>query len=86
MDADVAATALDVALERGLLAGVERVAGGREPEHHLVAGEVGVVEHGGVLRRGHGEPVPGAEVLHGRDPAGIEPCRKPVVRVKTRTS
>ncbi len=67
MDAGVAAAGPDVALEGGLLGGVEDVAGGGEPDHRLVLREVGVGELGGVLGGGDGETVLGAELLDGGD-------------------
>ena len=50
-DADEAAAVLDVALERGLLRGVERVAGVAEEDDGAVAVEVGGGEVGRVLAR-----------------------------------
>ena len=84
--ADVTAAAGDVGLEGGLLGGVEHVAGGGEPDHRLVLGQVGGGELGGVLGRGHREPV-GARRVAGsrRCRCGIDECRKPAVLEKTRT-
>lgn len=49
MHADEAAAVADEAFQRGLLVGVEHVAGGAGEYHHAVAGEVGSDEVGGVL-------------------------------------
>ncbi len=65
--ARVAAAGADVALERGLLRGVEHVAGGGQPHDGLVLREVGVGEGVRVLGRGDGEIVGGAELLDRRD-------------------
>ncbi len=65
MDADVAAAAADVALERRLLGGVQHVAGGVEEHHRLVLGEVAGGEGGGVLGGGDGEAVGRAQVTDG---------------------
>jgi hypothetical protein len=78
VDARVAAPALDVALERGLLVVVEDVARGRQPDHDVVLPEVRVGEGRAVLGRVDGEAVLGAQPLDrgdaGPDRAVAEAC------------
>ncbi len=62
MHAGEAAARADVALEGGLLGGVEHVSGGVEEDHRLVPGEVGGGEGRGVLGRGDREAVRRAQV------------------------
>ena len=85
VDAGEAAAALDVALERLLLGDVEDVTGRREEGDDVVLREVRVGERGGVLGRGDGEVVGGAELLDRRMPCGIESWRKPPVLENTST-
>ena len=50
VNARVAAAGPDVALERGLLGGVEHVAGRAQEDHYVAVRQIGVGEQGGVLR------------------------------------
>ncbi len=70
VDAGVAATGLDVALERRLLVGGQHVSGGGEPDDRPVLSEVRVGERGAVLSGVDGEAVLGAELLDGGDAGG----------------
>jgi hypothetical protein len=62
VDAEVAVAGPDVALEGGLLRVVEDVAGGAEPDHGVVLGEVRVRERVGVLGGVDLEALPAAEL------------------------
>ncbi len=70
VDAGEPAAVGDEALERGLLAGVQHVAGGGQEHHGLVAVEPRVGEGAGVLGGGDGEPVVLAQLLDGGDARG----------------
>src|SRR5690606_24742708 len=70
VDAGVAATVLDVLLERRLLLVVEDVTGRREPDDDVVLGEVLGGEGTGVLGGVDGEAVLLAQLLDRRDPRG----------------
>ena len=67
VDSCESAAATDVALERGLLRGVEDVAGRAQEHHRRVVPEGGIGERRRVLRRIDPEPVPGAERADGLD-------------------
>jgi hypothetical protein len=68
VDADVPTARGDVGLEGVLLGGVEHVAGGRQPHHRLVPGQVRRREVVRVLGGGHREPVGAAELADRVDP------------------
>ena len=65
MDADYAAAAMDVALERRLLQGVEEVAGGVEEHDGGKVGEPGGAEDRRVPGRLDGEATASAKVMDG---------------------
>src|SRR5690606_34799852 len=69
VDAGVAATVLDVTLERPLLLGVQDVTGRREPDD-VVVRQVLLGERPGVLGGVDGEVVLLAQLLDRRDPRG----------------
>jgi hypothetical protein len=64
-DADEAAAAIDVSLQRGLLAGVQDVTGGVHERHGAVPLQVGDADRGRLPRHVDGEVVRGAERLDG---------------------
>ncbi len=68
--ADVAAPAVHVRLEGGLLVAVQHVAGRAEEHHRLVLGQVARAEGGRVLGGVHGEVIGRAQVADGLDPGG----------------
>ena len=77
-DADEAAAALDVALERGLLRGVQAIAVVVEEDDRAVAREVGRGEGRRVRGRIDLEAVRGAERLERRDAGVDRRVRRPV--------
>ena len=85
MDADEAAAVAVVLLERGLLRGVEHVAGGVEEDDDAVLLEVGEVELAGVVGDLHGEAQVLAELSIAATPALVEAWVPATALVKTRT-
>jgi hypothetical protein len=77
VDARVPAACADVAFEGCLLSVVEHVAGGAQPDHDVVPGEVRVGERRGILSRVDREVVLGAELSdrgHSSGDRGVPEC------------
>ena len=86
VDAGVAVSGLDEALERGLLRVGEHVTGGRVEDHEVVAGEERVREQRGVLGRVDREVVLGPELADRRQRRrGSREWRNAAVLEKTST-